>query len=221
METKENKIDYKKQYEKIFTENIKRDGATSLLKYLKESDFFDAPASTRFHSNCAGGLVEHTVKVYERFVKMLECEYGADWRTKQTACVGVGVASSPTAPRNDVQLGESAAIIALLHDVCKVGCYKTEERNVKVGTEWTKKPFYTVDDPLPYGHGEKSVYMISGFMKLTREEAMAINWHMGGYDDRNSKGSYILSEAFNKFPLALLFHVADLLTSYLDEVITK
>lgn len=197
------KKDYKREYEEIFIDKIKREGADKLLKYLKESDFFDAPASTRFHSNYAGGLVEHCVKVYHRFIKMLESEYGADYFKKNSDMV------------------ESAAIIALLHDVCKTGCYKVEERNVKTGNEWIKKPYYAYDDPLPYGHGEKSVYMISGFMKLSREEAMAINWHMGGYDARNNIGSYVLSEAFQKFPLALVFHVADLMTSYLDEGITK
>lgn len=195
--------DFKKEYEKILTENIKREGADKLLKYLKETDFFEAPASTRFHGNHAGGLVEHSIKVYQRFIKMLEAEYGEDYFKKNP------------------DMAESAAIIALLHDICKTGYYKVEERNVKVGSEWIKKPYYAVEDALPYGHGEKSVYMISGFMKLTREEAMAINWHMGGYDDRNQKGSYILSDAFQKFPIALLFHVADLMTSYLDESVTK
>ena len=195
--------DFKKEYEKIFKDCIKREGADKLLEYLNSTDFFTAPASTRFHSNHASGLVEHCVKVYHRFVKMLEIEHGADYFKKNPDMV------------------ETAAIIALLHDVCKINCYKVDEKNVKVGNEWVKKPYYAYDDPLPYGHGEKSVYMISGFMKLSREEAMAINWHMGGYDDRNTKGSWVLSEAFQKFPIALLFHVADLMTSYLDETITK
>ena len=195
--------DFKKEYEKIFKDCIKREGADKLLKYLNETDFFTAPASTRFHSNHSGGLVEHCVKVYHRFTKMLETEHGADYFKKNPDMI------------------ESAAIIALLHDVCKINCYKVDEKNVKVGNEWVKKPYYAYDDPLPYGHGEKSVYMISGFIKLSREEAMAINWHMGGYDDRNIKGSWVLGEAFQKFPIALMFHVADLMTSYLDEGITK
>lgn len=194
---------FKKEYEEIFKKNIKRDGAEKLLAYLKDSDFYKAPASTRFHSNYSGGLVEHCVKVYHRFVRMLQADYGEDYFKKNP------------------DMAESAAVIALLHDICKVGCYKIEERNVKVGAEWIKKPYFGYDDPLPYGHGEKSVYMISGFMRLSREEAMAINWHMGGYDARNQNGSYILSEAFQKFPIALLFHVADLMTSYLDETVSK
>ena len=86
---------------------------------------------------------------------------------------------------------------------------------------WEQKPYYTTEDDLPYGHGEKSVYMISGFMRLTREEAMAINWHMGAFDQRVQGGSYALSDAYYKFPVALLFHIADVQTTYLDETTDK
>jgi len=116
---------------------------------------------------------------------------------------------------------ESIAIIALLHDVCKVNCYKIEMRNVKEDGNWVQKPYYSYDDLLPYGHGEKSVYMITAYMKLTREEAMAINWHMGAFDERAKNSSSILNRAFGQFPLALLFHMADMLTSYLDEETVK
>ena len=211
---------FKDEFEKIYLENIRRDGADKLLKYLKDSDFFVAPASTKFHSNHANGLVKHSVMVYHRLAKLLEAEYGADWRKCPTASPGRGAVVSSDVP-GEFLLGESAAVIALLHDVCKVGCYKTSERNVKVGTEWTKKPYFSFDDPLPYGHGEKSVYMISGFMRLSREEAMAINWHMGSYDSRSNYSNYTLSDAFQKFPLALLCHAADLIASYLDESIEK
>ena len=86
---------------------------------------------------------------------------------------------------------------------------------------WVQKPYYAVDDKLPYGHGEKSVYIISGFMKLTREEAMAINWHMGGFDMRVQGGSYSISGAFYEFPVALIFHLSDLEATYLDEQISN
>jgi len=194
--------DFKGEYIKIFTDSIKRDGADKLLEYITTTDFFEAPASTRFHGNFPGGLVEHCVKVYKRFIKLLELEFGATWLKK-------------------TENAEAAAVIALLHDVCKVNCYKTEMRNVKEGSEWVKKPYFAYDDPLPYGHGEKSVYMICGYMKLTREEAMSINWHMGGFDVRNSDGKFTVSGAFTHFPLALIFHAADLMTSYLDEKILK
>jgi coproporphyrinogen III oxidase len=189
----------KKQFDDIY-KNIKRDGATELYDYLTKSDFFRAPASTKFHSNFAGGLCEHSVKVYMRFRAMCDNEYGKEWIKKNE---------------------EMIAIIALLHDICKVNCYKVEERNVKVGSEWVKKPYYAYEDQMPYGHGEKSVYIIGGFMRLTREEAMAINWHMGGFDTRNLDGKYTISGAFQLYPIAVLFHAADLLTSYIDEKIVK
>ena len=189
-------MDYAKEFETIYTTKIKREGADKLLEYLKSTDFFTAPASTRFHGNHESGLVKHTIKVYNRFVKAVECEMGKDF-----------------VKAND----ESLAIIALLHDVCKTNLYKIELRNQKVDGAWIQKPYYAHDDNLPYGHGEKSVYMITGFMKLTREEAMAINWHMGAFDDRCRASYNTLSKAFKMYPLALLFHTADLLTSYLDE----
>ena len=187
----------KEEYIELFEKYIKREGADKLLTWLKSTDFFTAPASTRFHSAFEGGLALHSVKVFRRFVKILRGEYGDEFE-KQISL-------------------ESVAIIALLHDVCKVNTYKTEMRNVKVDGFWTQKPYYTTADTLPYGHGEKSVYIISGFMRLTREEAMAINWHMGAFDSRVRGGSYALPDVFYNFPTALHFHTADLLTTYLDE----
>lgn len=170
----------------IYSCNIQRDGADNLLKWLETTDFFCAPSSTRFHGAHAGGLVEHSINVYNRFV----CD-------------------------ND----ETRAICALLHDLCKVDFYTLAEKNVKNEStgKWEKQPYYTIDNKLPYGHGEKSVYIISGFMKLTREEAMAIRWHMGGFDASVKGGSYDMSAAFEKYPLAVSLHIADLQATYLDE----
>ena len=181
--------DYKKEFIRIFEENITRDGASKLLEWLKKSDFFYAPASTKFHSAHMGGLCEHSVKTYYRFLQNLEMEYAEDLDEKISM--------------------ESIAVIALLHDLCKVNTYKIEYRNVKEDGNWVQKPYYSTEDTLPYGHGEKSVYIISGFMKLTREEAMAINWHMGAYDARVLGGSYALSNVFANYHTALLFHVSD------------
>ena len=173
-----------------------------MLEWLKKTDFFIAPASTKFHSAVAGGLCFHSLQTYKRFKQNLENEYGDELNNKVS--------------------NETIAIIALLHDVCKTDCYKIDYRNVKVNNEWTKQPYYSFNDSLPYGHGEKSVYMISGFMKLTREEALAINWHMGGFDSRVLGGSsYSLSAAFSQHPLCVLFHIADIQASYLDEEINN
>lgn len=192
--------DYKLEFLRLYKENITREGGAELLKYIENSDFFTAPASSKFHSAFEGGLCEHSVKTYYRFMQLLETEYEDEFEEKLNITF------------------ESVAIIALLHDLCKVNFYKTEYRNIKNEYgEWEKKPYFAIDDALPYGHGEKSVYMISGFMRLKREEAMAINWHMGGFDARVLGGSYSLSEAFYKYPVALLFHIADVQASYLDE----
>lgn len=191
----------KQEFMEIFNENIKREGKEELLDFLLSSDFFVSPASTRFHSNVEGGLCFHSINTYKRFKQLLLDEYGEDFEDKISM--------------------ESVAIISLLHDICKVNCYKVDYRNVKIDNEWVKKPYFAYEESLPYGHGEKSVYMISGFMKLTREEAMAINWHMGGFDTRVIGGSYSLSNAFYSFPTALLFHIADVMATYLDEEITK
>ncbi len=192
--------DYKKEFLRIYKENITREGADKLINYLLEkSDFFTAPASTRFHSAFEGGLCEHSVKAFYRFTQLLDAEYDGDWEEH----------ISP----------ESVAIIALLHDLCKADIYKTELRNVKENGVWVQKPYFTIEDKLPYGHGEKSVYILSGFLRLTREEAMAINWHMGGFDQRVMGGSYALSDAFYMYPNALLFHLADVQSTYLDEFV--
>ena len=168
-----------------------------MLDWLITTDFFTAPASSKFHSAYEGGLCEHSINAFNRYVKILKMEYGEDFEKKISM--------------------ESVAIIALLHDVCKVNFYKTEYRNVKVDGQWTQVPYYSIEDTLPYGHGEKSVYIISGFMRLTREEAMAINWHSGGFDDRVRGGSFGMSQAYYKFPTAMLFHSADMMATYLDE----
>lgn len=193
--------DYKTEFIRIYKASITREGSDKLLDWLlNKSDFFTAPASTKFHSAYEGGLCEHSVKCYYRFAQNLQNEYEE-----------VGAESVISA--------ESVAIIALLHDVCKTNFYKTEYRNAKNEFgEWVKVPYYTVDDQIPYGHGEKSVYMISGFMRLTREEAMAINWHMGGWDARVMGGSSsALSNAFYKYKNAFLFHISDAQATYLDE----
>lgn len=187
----------KQEFLEIYYDCIERDGSEELLNYLEKTDFFTAPASAKNHSNFEGGLCLHSINVYKRFLKLVQGEYGENWEEK----------ISP----------ESVAIIALLHDICKVNFYKQEMRNVKIDGEWVQRPFYKIDDTLPYGHGEKSVYMLSGFMKLTREEAMAINWHMGAFDERAKNSPYMLKNVFGRYPNAFLFHLADYMATYLDE----
>lgn len=193
----ENNMDYKTEFLRIFEQYIKRDGAEELKNYLLKSDFFSAPASSRYHSAYEGGLVEHSVNVYNRLLKLVKAEYGEEYEKTYS--------------------NETIAICGLLHDLCKIDFYKVDYRNVKENGEWVKKPYYAKDELMPYGHGEKSVYIVNGFIKLSREEAMAINWHMGGYDARVKGGDQSISDAYYKYPIALLMHLADMSATYLDE----
>ena len=189
----------REKYCKIFAGAIKRKGADKLLEWLKGTDFFTAPASTRFHGAHEGGLVEHSLNVYARL-----------WQI-----VAANASRFQMLPE---QLEEAVAICALLHDVCKANFYVVEMRNRKdENGQWVQVPYYTVDDQMPYGHGEQSVYTIEHFMRLSQEEAMAIRWHMGGFDDAVKGGSYSAGNAFGKYPLAVMLHMADLLATYLDE----
>ncbi len=191
-------LDYKEEFLDIVYDNIEREGCENLIEWLEKSDFFTAPASMRRHNVFEGGLCRHSINVYRRFIKILESEYGQEWEKYISA--------------------ESVAIIALFHDLCKVDFYKTDVRNVKRDGVWVQEPYYRMDEALPYGHGEKSVYILSAFMKLTREEALAINWHMGEYDARVKGGNLSIATVFHKYPNCFLFHCADLMTTYLDDI---
>ena len=184
---------YKEEFLQIYKENIQRQGANELLEWLLQTDFFTAPASTKFHCACLGGLVQHSVSVYN---VLLEKHFNKDEDSK-----------------------ESFAICALLHDLCKAQFYKVSTRNVKNEDtgKWEKQPFYAVEDKFPFGHGEKSVFLIERFMRLKTYEAMAIRWHMGGVDDTAKSGGFAISLAFEKYPLAVKLHLADLESTYLNE----
>ena len=180
----------------IFNEKITRDGADKLLDFLMRSDFFTAPASTRYHGACEGGLLAHSLNVYDCLVDILS-------RPRMKELYGVEYSD------------ESIAIAALMHDICKVNFYKTSFRNAKdENGKWVSVPYYTIEDNLPYGHGEKSVYIVSGFMRLTRDEAFAIRYHMGfsGTEDPGNVG-----RALEMFPLAYATCCADMEAAFLME----
>ena len=187
----------KERFIEIYKEKIKREGADKLLEYLLSPgcDFFTAPASSRFHLSCEGGLCEHSLNVYDCLVAYLESDMSKR----------LGFEYSD----------ESIAIVSLLHDLCKIGVYKKGFRNVKdeKGT-WQRVDTFEFDDQLPYGHGEKSVYIISGYMRLTREEAFAIRYHMGYSSTEDARN---VSCAFEMFPLAYAVNVADSQATYYVE----
>lgn len=169
-------------------EHIHRDGLEDLLGWLQKSDFFTAPASSRFHGSYAGGLCEHSLDVY------------------RMALLGV---SGFTLELDD----ESLAISTLFHDLCKVNMYKIDKRNKKVDGVWKEEPFYTIEEKHPFGgHGSKSVFLVQQFMRLKTDEAAAINCHMGF-----STGDAVrdISNSYQAFPLAWITHVADEAATYL------
>lgn len=182
----------KEEFIGIFSDKVQRAGAAELLDWLQKTDFFTAPASTRFHGACESGLVLHSLNVY----KVLRGRYFEDGDSE-----------------------ESFALVALLHDLCKANYYKPGFRNVKneqTGA-WERVPTFTVQDAFPYGHGEKSVFLIERFIRLRPVEAVAIRWHMGGFDDTARGGGYTVSNAFDEYPLAVKLHLADLEATYLLE----
>ena len=188
----------KEEFLEIYQTHIHREGSAALLDYLQnKSDFFTAPASARYHGAYPGGLCDHSVNVYHCL---------ADYLERPRVQELYGLEYEP----------ESVAVVALLHDLCKIGCYRAGTRNVKNETtgQWEKVPTFFYEDKLPYGHGEKSVYIISGFMRLSREEAMAIRWHMGfsGPEDERTVG-----QALRQFPLAFALATADMEASYFLE----
>ena len=173
---------------------VKREGIDELIEFIEKTDFFTAPASTRFHGNYEGGLVEHSMKVYEILKHKVETNME---------------------PLNVNP--ETLILVPLLHDLCKANFYKIDYRNAKnaLGV-WEKVPYYTVDDTIPYGHGEKSVMMITEYMKLTPEEKYSIRWHMGYTEPKELYNT--IGAAYKKYPLALLMHEADLEATYFYDI---
>ncbi len=183
-------MSYKEEFIEIYAKNINRAGSKELLEWLLKTDFFTAPASTKYHCACEFGLVMHSLSVFN---VMMEKHY--DESTDNI---------------------ESFAISALLHDLCKAQFYKVSTRNVKNEKtgQWEKQPYYSIEDMFPYGHGEKSVFLIERFMKLRIDEAMAIRWHMGGFEDTTG---FAISQAYEKYPIAVKLHLSDLESTYLRE----
>ena len=173
---------------------VKREGMDNLISFIKKSDFYTAPASTRYHSNFKGGLLIHSLNVYDRLYQKLQNDEA--WFRN-----------------GKIYSDETLIIVALLHDICKTFFYKETTRNQKNDEtgKWEKVPYYTVEDKFPFGHGEKSVFMIERYIRLTKEEAMAIRWHMGAWgvnmssfeDIRNYDASRTL------YPLVTITQTAD------------
>lgn len=174
--------------------SIKRSGLEDLVDWIQKSDFFRAPASSRFHGCYQGGLVQHSLNVYHEFERLLPIypEVAATIRSEDTV-----------------------KIITLFHDLCKANLYTTEKRNRKnEHGQWESYDAYKIEEKFKYGgHGSKSVFIVQNFMKLFPEEAVAINCHMGAFGDN----AQAVGAAFEAYPLAWLLSVADQSATYIIE----
>lgn len=184
-------MDLKKEFSRIVDEHIRREGIFELTEWLWNTDFFVAPASTRFHGCYEGGLALHSLNVYSQLKKLCkwyECDAS----------------------------DESIAIVSLFHDLCKIGCYKAEMRWRKnQNNQWEQYPTWKFEEDFAYGgHGAKSVFLVQSFMKLTPEEASAINCHMGQWDATTYSNP---SPVYERNKLAWLLHVADEAAGFLME----
>ena len=185
---------------------VNRPGIDKLMGYIRGSDFYTAPASTKFHLSCEGGLLQHSLNVLDALRGLLVFnpitgvyEYQVAWKV---------AAEIPA---------DSVTIAALLHDICKTHFYTTAMRNVKneKTNKWEKQPYYTIDDKMPLGHGPKSAMIVKQYIELTTAEMYAIWWHMGfngNYENDTAAGA-----SFEKYPLALALYTADMMASRLME----
>lgn len=192
----------KEQFLEIFHRTIHREGSDKLLEWLESSDFFDAPASTKFHGSYAGGLLEHSLNVYRRLCdRLVEDEEG-------------GLDGKPHKSPSQ----ETIAIAALFHDLCKVNVYKPSTKNVKIDGKWQTVPCYEREEKFPCGdHADKSIIILQNFMHLEPEEILAIRAHMGGFDSAAKGGSYVINDIFKISRLAVHLHLADMEATHLIE----
>lgn len=182
----------KEDFISIVDKHIKRDGIADLMSWIETTDFFVAPASSRYHGAHEGGLLEHSVAVYHHLVSLANFY------------------------KVDVSM-ETIAIVALFHDLCKIGMYKTEMRWRKdANNQWEQYPTWKRDEDFKFGgHGSKSMYLVQNFLKLTPEEAVAINCHMGQWDATTYSD---VSSAYEACTLAWVLHVADEAATYIDKL---
>ena len=169
--------------------STKRKGIIELIDWLDKSDFKVAPASTRYHSNHEGGLLEHSLNVYRESIRQKDL---------------IDLFKVPI---------DSIIITSLLHDICKTNYYKMDVRNVKKNGAWVQEPFYSVDDFFPIGHAEKSIIILQQFIQLNEVEIAMIRNHMGFSKDEPSQ----VSELFNKYPEAIIIHNADIISTFVIE----
>lgn len=191
-------------YKKYLKAYIKRDGIDNFIKWLDTTDAYNAPASTKYHLSEPGGLIQHSLNVFNRLIRLINNEY----------------------PENCPYSKETITLVSLLHDVSKINFYEVYNRNVKNSSgQWEQVPTYSVreeDNRLVFGiHEENSVYILNQFFKLSYEETLAIRWHggCGTSNDPSSQGK--MMEAYKVSTLSLLLHIADMQATCIDELIVN
>ena len=191
----------------VYNANVnRREGAVAMLKWLeRETDFFTAPASSKHHLAQPGGLAVHSLNVWRRL--------------REIAVRDMTDRNEPGVRKLSEAEEETVAILGLLHDVCKAGVYhqETKRRKNQDTGKWEDYLGYAFRDPFPLGHGEKSLFLITRHMALTEEEALAIRWHMGAYDDAVKGGSRSMTEAMNLTPWVWRLQEADMCAAWIDE----
>ena len=156
--------------------------------HLKELDFFNKPASVKYHGQNTGDLFHHSIDVAQSLVDLTR-KLDLKWER----------ASSPY-------------IVGLFHDLCKCDNYVLEkDPNMITKEEWKYN-----DKMILNGHGEKSVIMVQKFYKLTDEEIACIRWHMGAFDEKENWKHY--SYAVSQYPNVLYTHTADMIASQIHNI---
>lgn len=189
---------------------IHRPGIDRLMDYIRKSDFYTAPASTKYHLSCEGGLLQHSLNVLDALRTVLTpAVTDSGMPDPDNYEYRVAVKKVATIP------SESVTIIALLHDICKTYFYTTSWRNAKNEDtgKWEKVPYYTVEDKMPLGHGTKSAMIIKQYMELTTPEMYAI-WHHMGFTDGDPQ---TVGQAISKYPIIWALHTADMMASHFME----
>lgn len=187
-----------KQNEQEYTNlllSTERKGIDGLLRHLQtNTDFFTAPASSKFHNNFSGGLALHCLNVYKNFKALLDLK--------------------------QIQMDEDSIIItSLLHDICKCNYYVKEQRNRKKDGKWESYDVWASSKSLsiPLPHSARSVRMLRGFIQIKFIEELVIFYHMGPFGGEDFEYRNLLKQVNGQYPQTLLFYTADLISSYLDE----
>lgn len=195
--------------------SIKLEGSNidGFLNWLNKSDFFEAPASVKYHCNFPGGLCQHSLNVYDNLLKLVDkfashVEYYGDEDGNEHEMVVKQFSD------------DSIKLVALLHDISKTNYYEQYDKNVKnEDGSWVKVKEYKtreLEDRFIYGnHEQNSEFMAHTFFPLSVDESVAILHHHGGKAWDSSQDD--VPAVFSRFPLALLLHTADMLSAYIDE----